>query len=283
MKPDPTARRRLIAAALLLPYTLPAVQAQEDRPKEARRARPLRVAAATAVVDAGLARRLQLTLARDMGLATEWVRMSSSDALRAAEQGALDMAVTHAPELELPLDREGLVHDRRLLGTTDYVLVGPVAAKGRDRGKDPVGLKGGQDVVDALRRLAAAGAEGAARVVSAGPGTGTFLREAALWKAAGVAPQAPWHTRAPGGSAEAVAAALAADAYLLIDRLSWTARGAKSHAVLVQGDARLEDAFHAMRSFRSPHPAGKLVMNWLAGPSGRRLLAAAGLKQGTRA
>ena len=46
----------------------------------------------------------------------------------------------------------------------------------------------------------------------------------------------------------------------------------------MHGDPRLEDVYHAMRSFRSPHPAAKLFMNWLTGPTGRRVLAAGGLQ-----
>ncbi|MCV4784429.1 hypothetical protein OFM36_33840, partial [Escherichia coli] len=88
----------------------------------------------------GLARRLREALARDAGLATQWLRGPSAQVLSAVEQGGADVAIAHAPELESALDREGLVHDRRLLGRSEFVLVGPVAAKGPARGKDPLGL-----------------------------------------------------------------------------------------------------------------------------------------------
>lgn len=279
-RPPPTRRlrRQLLGAALLLPCgSLRLAQAQPSPAGEARD-RPLRVAAATAVVDSGLARRLREALARDAGLATHWLRGPSAQVLSAVEQGGADVAIAHAPELESALDREGLVHDRRLLGRSEFVLVGPVAAKGRARGKDPLGLKGAPDVLEAFRRLAQAGPQGGIAFVSAPQGTAALTREAALWKAAGVVPQGAWYMRAEGGCAQAIQAALAHNAYLLTDRLSWAALGAKSHAVLVHGDPRLEDVYHAMRSFRSPHPAAKLFMNWLTGPTGRRVLAAGGLQ-----
>ncbi|MCV4939379.1 hypothetical protein OFC17_31850, partial [Escherichia coli] len=86
-------RRQLLGAALLLPCGgLRLAQAQPSPAGEARD-RPLRVAAATAVVDSGLARRLREALARDAGLATQWLRGPSAQVLSAVEQGGADVAI----------------------------------------------------------------------------------------------------------------------------------------------------------------------------------------------
>jgi len=45
-------------------------------------------------------------------------------------------------------------------------------------------------------------------------------------------------------------------------------------AVLVEGDPRLALDYHVMRAFRAPHPAGRLMVSWLAGPTGQQVVAA---------
>jgi len=67
-----------------------------------------------------------------------------------------------------------------------------------------------------------------------------------------------------------------------VERGLWSARGAGSGlAVLVKGDARLAVTYHIMLSFRVSHPAGKLMVNWLAGRNGQRVVA--GFGRGYRA
>ena len=42
----------------------------------------------------------------------------------------------------------------------------------------------------------------------------------------------------------------------------------------MQGDPLLRESVHAMRGFRVNHPAGKIFVAWVAGPQGRRVVAA---------
>ena len=45
-------------------------------------------------------------------------------------------------------------------------------------------------------------------------------------------------------------------------------------AILVEGDRQLAEEVHVMRSFRSPHPAARIFVAWIAGPRGRAVVAA---------
>jgi tungstate transport system substrate-binding protein len=63
-------------------------------------------------------------------------------------------------------------------------------------------------------------------------------------------------------------------AYSIVERGVWDAAGGAPLAVLVEGDPLLAIGVHAMRSFRVSHPAGKIFLNWLAGPKGRHVVAA---------
>ncbi|MCM5681860.1 LysR substrate-binding domain-containing protein [Schlegelella sp. S2-27] len=258
--------RRFFLASLLAAGTAPSA-AQQRRPQKEL----LLVGVATALFDSGFARHIQRALARDTGLAIEVVPGASGKLLDLLERGELDVALTHAPEIEAGLVQQGLLHDRRLVAANDFVLAGPVVSQGKDRGKDALGLAGSADAAAALALIASAGAQGRARYVSSVDRSGAQLKEAALFKAAGVVPQGGWFLKSGGGMGEALAQAAAQGAYVLVDRGTWSASRQRGPlGVLVQGDPRLADSYHAMRSFRSNHPAAKLFLNWLTGPTGRR-------------
>ncbi|PPE68510.1 hypothetical protein C1702_16770 [Caldimonas thermodepolymerans] len=265
-----TVHRRLLLAASLA-AVLPA-QAQQRRPQTV----PLLVGVATALSDSGFARHVRAALARDTGLAVTMTPGASGKLLDLLERGELDVAITHAPEIEAGLEKEGLIHDRRFIAANRFVLAGPVATQGKERGKDPLGLAGGTDAAAALARIAEAGAQGQARFVSAVDGSGAQLKEAALFRTAGVVPQGPWLLKSAGGAGETLAQAAAQGAYVLVDRGTWLASKQRAGlGVLVQDDPRLADRFHAMRSFRSHHPAARMFVDWLTGPTGRRVVARA--------
>lgn len=225
---------------------------------------------------AGLAGRLAEVLARDTGLAIEWRPAPSGLVLPQLERGDLDAALTHEPEVEAALGRKNLIHDRRAVAATEMVLVGPAprrASKKAPASGDPAGVAGAADGAEALRRIAAAGERGEALYVACGEPSGTRHLEQALWRAVGPLPVGAWlRTAAPGPDA-ALALARELQAYAIIERGLWTARGEGSGlAVLVDGDARLAATYHVMRPLRSNHPAGKLLAGWLAGPNGRRVV-----------
>lgn len=261
-------RRPLLLASLGLPLGVLPARAQQRRSLTD----PLRVGADLAPFDAGLARALQQAFGRDTGVAVQIERRPALLLLEALERGELDAALCNAPEVESRLDAQGLVHDRRPIAQGDFVIVGP-APRGKVR--DLAGLIGERDAASALVRLrdAALAAPGTLRFLSANDGSGTHAAEQALWRAAGVAPLAPWYAVADPKRSLA-AQARAQNAYALVERAVWWAQGGAPLAVLVEGDARMAESIHVMRSFRVNHPAGKMFVAWIAGPRGRHVVAA---------
>lgn len=220
------------------------------------------------LVDCGLAAALKRAFGVDTGLSLDIVAGPSSSLLAALEGGELDAAATHAADIEARLEQAGLAHDRHALASTNFLLVGLVA-----RGRDPVGMAGGGDIVAALTRIAQAQAP----FVSRGDGSGTHLAEQALWRAAGIAPASPWYRTARPDGAPLLAQARDEGAYALTDRATWASTPAavrRGLAPIVDGDPRMLTTVHVQRSFRASHPAGKLFIGWLAGPAGRRVVAA---------
>ena len=274
-------RRRFLStlAAFPLGAGVSAAFSQQRRPQKEY----LRVGVATSLSDSGFAHHIRTAVAHSTGMAIEIVAGPSGQVLNSLEAGEIDIGITHAPDIELALERQGLVHDRRFVASNDFLIAGPVErpapVKGRKKPpppKDPLGLLGGQDAVAALAQVAAAGQQAAAQFVAPVDRSGAWFKQAALWKAAGVSPQGAWYLESAGGMGETLAQANARGAYVLVDRGTWTAaRQRGGLAVVVEGDERLVDSYHAMRSFRANHPAGKLFMDWLTGPLGRRAVAGA--------
>ena len=108
--------------------------------------------------------------------------------------------------------------------------------------------------------------------LSAADGSGVHIAEQTAWRAAGIAPAAPWYRPAAAGRS-LVAQARAAGAYAIVERGAWLAAGGAPLAVLLDGDAGLVERVQAMRSFHSPHPAGKIFVAWIAGGRGRAVVA----------
>lgn len=224
---------------------------------------PLRLGVEQALVESGLAAQLQKTFGRDTGVAVQLVPGRSAELLESLERGEIDAAMTTTPELELKLEKQGLAHDRRLVAVGDFVLVGPMEGTGK-KAKDPIGIAGERDVAAALAKLAQA----QARFIGAPAGTGAHLASLPLWRAAAVAPAAPWFVESKGNPLEQ---AVAEKAYTLVERGLWMAQGRKPFAVMVEGDPRLGVEVHVMRAFRVNHPAAKLFGQWVSGPPGQRV------------
>jgi tungstate transport system substrate-binding protein len=271
-------RRRLLAGlagtALVDPW---GAQAQ------GRGERPIAIGVETSLHLSGLAARLATALARDTGLRIDWRPGPSGLLLPQLERGEIDAALTIAPELEAALLRQNLVHDHRAIARTGLVLVGPAlraAPKKELPRSDPAGVAGEPDAALALARIAAAGQRGEAVYIAPAEPSGVRMLEQALWKAAGPQPVGPWLRSTAAGPVAVLAMAREAQGYALVETGVWVTQAAAGQttglAALLADDPRLRMTAHVMRAFRVNHPAGKLVVAWLAGRNGRRVVAGFG-------
>jgi len=265
--PAMTLRRPLVLGGLAAALGLPLARAQQRRSLKD----PLRLGVDPALMESGLAPALQKAFGRDTGVAVQLVPGPALPLLDTLERGELDAALSNAPEAEQKLDTQGLVHDRQAVALGQLVLVGPAPTR---KTPDPAGVAKMTDIAQALIKLrdAALGDPQAVAFTSAGDGSGTHVAEQALWRAASVAPAAPWYRNAPAGGF--AAAVRAGGGYALVERGAWAARGGTPLAVLVDADPRLAVPVHVMRSFRVSHPAGKIFTGWITGPKGRAVVAA---------
>lgn len=266
-------RRPLLIAPLAVLASLPTAGSALAQQRRSL-ADPLRLGVDTALADSGLARALQQAFARDTGVAVQLVRQPALAMLEALERGELDAGLSNVPEAEVKLDQQGLVHDRQPIARGEFVIVGP----GGGKGANPARIGGLHDAAQALQRLrdAALAAPGSITFLSANDGSGAHVAEQALWRAAKVAPGAPWFLNlapSPAPGTTLIAQARARGAYALVERGDWAVHGGSPLSVLVDGDPALAEAVHVMRSFRVAHPAGKLFVAWIASAKGRRVAA----------
>ncbi len=232
---------------------------------------PLRLGVDHALMASGLARSLQRAFGANTGLAVLLVPGPALAVLDAIRDGEVDAALLDAPDAEADLERQGLVHDRRAIALGEFVLVGPSPPAVRGRRAAPPGRSG----VEALERIRSQAEADPASLVflSAGDGSGAHVAEQALWRAAHIAPIAPWYANAtPGGTL--IAQARARRAYAVVERAAWVSQGGAPLGVLVEGDPLLAESVHAMRAFRVSHPAAKIFIAWIAGRRGRAVVAA---------
>ena len=246
-------RRRLMLTGLAL-----AAAATRARSAPVANGGPLRVGSDLGLSDSGLASALIRAFELDTGIAVQTVVAPALPMLDALAGGEVDAALLNAPEAELKRQNEGLIYDRQAIAGGDFVLVGP----GGRGGTGPAAA--------ALGRLFAPATATSSGFVflSANDGSGAHIAEQALWRSAGLAPQAPWY-RAARKPADILTEARAAGACAVVERGAWAARGGRPLAIIAAGDAVLVEQVHVMRSFRSPHPAGKLFVAWIAGGRGR--------------
>jgi tungstate transport system substrate-binding protein len=261
-----TSRRPLLLAGLFGGLSWPTARAQQKRSLSD----PLRLGVDTALAESGLASALQKSFGRDTGIVVQLVAGPSVPMLDALERGELDAMLANTPEAELKLDKEGLVHDRKIVANGRVVIVGPAP---RGKQKDPAAIAGGRDVAQALVQIrdAAMATPGSVSFVSTGNGSGAHLAEQALWRVGQVAPVAPWYS-AVDPKKPLLAQARERGAYAVVERGVWDAMGGAPLAVLVEGDPRMAVEVHVMRGFRVSHPAGKIFSAWITGPKGRAVV-----------
>ena len=251
--------RRAVLALLLAALALPAT-AQE---------RSITVASTTSTEQSGLFGHILPAFTRDTGIAVRVVALGTGQALDVGRRGDADVVFVHDRAAEERFVAEGFGGPRRHVMYNDFVIAGPAA--------DPAGVRGERDAVQALRRIAAAGAP----FVSRGDRSGTHAAELALWQVAGIdigRDKARWYREVGQGMGAALNIASASDAYALADRGTWIPfRNRGSLGIVVEGDARLFNQYGVMLVSPTRHPhvkkeLGQAFIDWLISPEGQKAI-----------
>ena len=262
-------RLRAVAGGLLLAAAA-AAAAAIAAPAAAQAQSAITVASTTSTEQSGLFRHLLPAFESKTGIQVKVVAVGTGQALDIGRRGDADVVFVHDAAAEQKFVAEGSGVKRFEVMYNDFVLVGP---KG-----DPAKIGGSRDILDALRRIAAAGAPFASRADR----SGTHAAELRYWEAAGVdlAPgKGKWYKETGSGMGPTLNTASGLNAYALTDRGTWLSfRNRGDLAILVEGDKRLFNQYGVMLVNPQKHPhvkreAGQKFVDWLVSAEGQAAIA----------
>ena len=250
-------RLTAVAAAAALALTAAVSLAQE---------KSIVVASTTSTQDSGLFGHILPIFKAKTGIAVKVVAQGTGQALDTGRRGDADVVFVHAKAQEEKFVADGFGVKRFDIMYNDFVLVGPKA--------DPARIKGGKDIVAALKAIHLANAP----FVSRGDKSGTHAAELALWKAAALDPagtKPAWYREIGQGMGAALNTSSAMGAYVLADRGTWLSfKNKDALDIVVEGDAKLFNQYGIMLVNPAKHPAvkkdlGQVFIDWIVSKEGQ--------------
>ena len=226
------------------------------------------VASTTSTEQSGLFKHLLPAFTRQSGIEVRVVALGTGQALDMGRRGDADVLFVHDQAAEEKIVADGFAVKRFAVMYNDFVIVGPKGDSAGARGKD---------VLDALRKIATAGAP----FVSRGDKSGTHAAELRYWQAAGLAGGKGGGYRECGcGMGPALNMGSSTNAYVLTDRGTWLAfKNRGELAILVEGDRRLFNQYGVMVVNPARHAHVKAAdaqkfVDWVISPAGQARIAA---------
>ena len=229
------------------------------------------VASTTSTEQSGLFGHLLPAFEQDTGIKVRVVAVGTGQALDIGRRGDADVVFVHDRAAEEKFMSEGQGIRRIPVMYNDFVLIGPKA--------DPAKVAGSKDILEALRKIAAANAP----FVSRGDHSGTHAAELRYWKDAGIdleKVKGPWSRDTGSGMGPALNTAASLNAYILADRGTWLSfKNRGELAIAVQGDKRLFNQYGVMLVNPDKHPnvkkeLGQTFIDWLVSARGQATIAA---------
>jgi len=228
------------------------------------------VASTTSTEQSGLFGYILPRFTSKTGIGVKVVALGTGQALDVGRRGDADVVFVHDQPAEEAFVAQGFGVKRYPVMYNDFVLIGPQT--------DPAKIAGDKDILDALRKIAAAKVP----FISRGDRSGTHAAELRYWKEAGVdlaAVKGAWYREIGQGMGAALNMASAANAYVLSDRGTWLAfKNRDELRILIEGDRRLFNQYGVMLVNPAKHPnvkarEGQAFIDWLVSPEGQRAIA----------
>lgn len=196
------------------------------------------------------------------------VAVGSGAAMKIGESGDADVLLVHARALEDKFMAAGHGSLRRDVMYNDFVIVGPA--------RDPAGVRGGKDAIDAFKKIATSGA----KFISRGDESGTHEMEKSYWKSAGIDPKGAWYVSTGQGMGPVLTMSGELGGYALTDRATYAAyRDRTGLQVLVEGDQRMFNPYgvivvNPQRYPKLNHTGAMAFADWITSAEGQAAVAA---------
>lgn len=247
----------IIVAAILAPL-----------PQVARAVETLRLATTTSTQNSGLLDELLPVFEQESGIRVHVIAVGTGKALRMGASGDVDGVMVHAPEAEMKYVRDGAFVLRRPLMHNYFVLLGPL--------EDPARASDTANIVEALRRIAG----GQLPFISRGDGSGTHIKESALWGQAGIQPKGKWYVEVGQGMGRTLMVANELQAYTVSDEGTYYAfKSRLALAILSKKESSLRNPYSVMAVNPEKHPhvqfaRFKRFIDWLTAPAAQKRIGA---------
>jgi tungstate transport system substrate-binding protein len=224
------------------------------------------VASTTSTQDSGLFGHILPLFKAKTGIDVKVVAQGTGQALDTGRRGDADVVFVHAKAQEEKFVADGFGVKRFEVMYNDFVLIGPKA--------DPARIKGGRDIVSALKAVHLANAP----FVSRGDKSGTHAAELALWKLTTLDPAAvkpAWYREIGQGMGAALNTSAAMGAYVLADRGTWISFKNKDVLeISIEGDTKLFNQYGIMLVSPEKHPKvktelGQQFVDWIVSKDGQ--------------
>ncbi len=224
------------------------------------------VSSTTSTQDSGLFGYILPKFKEKTGIDVKVVAQGTGQALDTGRRGDADVVFVHAKAQEEKFVAEGHGVKRYDVMYNDFVLIGPKS--------DPAKVKGGKDILAALKAIHEAGAP----FVSRGDKSGTHSAELRLWKAAGLDPagsKPSWYREIGQGMGAALNTASAMGGYVLSDRGTWISFKNKDQLeIAVEGDDRLFNQYGIILVNPEKHShvkkdLGQQFIDWVTSAEGQ--------------
>jgi tungstate transport system substrate-binding protein len=165
------------------------------------------------------------------------------------ERGDIDIAITHDPDGEKALLKEGIIKQRMPLIQNDFIIVGPIA--------DPAHIKLSLTPGEALKKIINANA----LFVSRGDNSGTHQMEQAWWTKANRLPNGQHYLKTGTGMGATLNIAAERNAYTFVDRATWTNfANKKKLAVLFENSALMPNIYSLL--LKNETPLQEKIIRW---------------------
>ncbi|HXX34714.1 MAG TPA: substrate-binding domain-containing protein [Thermodesulfobacteriota bacterium] len=194
------------------------------------------LATTTSTQDSGLLDVLIPAFEKKTSYFVKTIAVGSGQAMAMGQKGEADVLLVHSPDAEKKFVDEGYGIHRWLVMHNDFIIVGPLG--------DPAKIKGIKSSSEAFRKMASA----KALFLSRGDNSGTYAKEEAIWKAAGINPEGEkWYQQTGLGMGETLNVAGEKKGYTLADRGTYLALKKNLRLdILVEGDAILLNIYHVI-------------------------------------
>jgi len=228
------------------------------------------VASTTSTQDSGLFDYLLPLFTQKTGIQVRVLYKGTGEAIKVAQKGDADVLFVHDKKSEEKFVADGFGVKRSDVMYNDFVIVGPAA--------DPAGIKGTADVVEALKKIAAAKAPFASR----GDDSGTNKAELRLWKLGEIDPKkdsGTWYRETGSGMGPTLNTAAGMGAYALTDRGTWlNFKNRGDLTILVEGDKRLFNQYGVTLVNPAKFPSvkqadGQAFIDWVLSAEGQQAIA----------